>query len=90
MTLLCEGDVYSVDVYLMGHKNRFLTTKPTGDEYCLSGNLWTLVGEVASRIHVRIVDGVLLAVADTDKGMMKIEGRLSAAGTPPDKRLGGT
>ena len=90
MTLLCEGDVYSVDVYLMGHKNRFLATKPTGDEYCLSGSLWTLVGEVASRIHVRIADGVLLAVADTDKGVMKMEGRLTSAGALSDERRGGT
>ena len=89
MTLLREGDLYSAYVYLMGHKNRFLATKPAGDEYDLTGNLWTLLGEVASRIHVRIVDGILSAVADTDKGVMKMEGRLVVADATPDERRGG-
>ena len=66
----------SVDIYLMGKLNHFAARLIRRGEYRLSGSLLTLVGKVACKVNVTIRNGILYAIADTEKGIMKIEGRL--------------
>lgn len=76
LTLLQENDGYSADVHLMKHLNHFTAVTIHPGEYLLSGALWTLVGDVACTVNVKIENGTLSAAADTAKGIMKMEGRL--------------
>lgn len=80
LTLFAENNVYSADLYLMQHLNHFAVMLTSLGEYSLSGTLKTLVGDVACKIHVKSINGILSAVADTAKGIMKIEGRLIECG----------
>lgn len=80
LTLFAENDVYSADIYLMHQLNHFSVMLTNLGEYCLSGVLKTLVGDVACKINVKSINGILSAVADTAKGTMKIEGRLVESG----------
>ena len=80
LTLFQENDGYSADVYLMKNLNHFTVMITDLGEYLLSGAFKTLVGDVACKIHVKSINGILSAVADTAKGIMQIEGRLVEAG----------
>lgn len=67
----------SADIYLMRHLNHFLAVVEPPDEYCLSGKFWTLVGDVACRIKMKIRGNTLSAIAETAKGRMRIEGTVA-------------
>lgn len=76
LTLFNENDVCSANIYLMRHLNHFAVMITSLGEYCLSGTLKTLVGDVACKIHVKSINGILSVVTDTAKGIMEIEGCL--------------
>ena len=78
IAILQEPDSCSADIFLMNHLNQFSAVLTDLGEYLLEGALWTLAGDVACRITMRISDGVLSAIADTAKGVMPMEGRIAA------------
>lgn len=80
LTLFNEKDEYSADIYLMRQLNHFAVMVTSLGEYCLTGTLKTLVGDVVCKIRVKSINSILLAVADTGKGTMEIEGRLIESG----------
>lgn len=83
LTLFREDDTYSADIYLMRHLNHFAVMATSAGEYCLSGALRTLVGDVACQIHLTI-NGILTAVAETAKGIMRMEGCLAESSDGKD------
>ena len=78
MAIFQEPDSCNADIFLMNHLNHFSAVLTNLGGYLLEGDLWTLAGDVACRIYMRISDGVLSAIADTAKGVMSMEGRLTA------------
>jgi hypothetical protein len=59
LTIFNENDMYSADIYLMRHLNHFAVTFTSPGEYSLSGELKTLVGNVACKINVKSINGML-------------------------------
>lgn len=86
LTLFNEDGVYSADINLMRHLNHFTVTFTGLGEYSLSGELKTLMGDVTCKIHMKSIDGILSAVADTAKGIMKMEGHLIEANNTDDNQ----
>ncbi len=77
LTLVQEEGGYSADIFLMKNLNHFKAASVRANEFLLTGALRTLIGEVACTVNVKIKDGILSAVADTAKGIMKVDGRLA-------------